>query len=191
MIRLALALALLLLVSLPVAAAPAPHVDDAGGLLPAGSPWAQGLESKLVSFERTAGIRVLIRLQLKSPTAVEDKVPGAYMRDLANKLGVIRDGVLVVYFADDPDWRVWIGDELTPRFMGRAGTAEEFTASGAMHETKEAMLQECLDQAEATLAWLKRAAPKQTPPVGLKIVLQADALADGLIRRLKPRHAAR
>jgi hypothetical protein len=182
---------LLLLVCLPVAAAAAPHVDDEGGLLPAGSPWAQGLESKLVAFERTAGIRMLIRLQLKSPTAEEDKVPGAYMRDLATRLGVSRDGVLVVFFADDPDWRVWIGDELTPRFMGRAGTAEEFTASGAMHEAKEAMLKECLDQAEGTLAWLKRAAPKQTPPAGLKIVLQADALADDLIRRLRPRYAAR
>jgi hypothetical protein len=161
-------------------------VDDEGRLLPAGSPWAQGLESKLVGFERTAGIRVLVRLQLKSPTAEEDKVPGAYMHDLATRLGVIRDGVLVVYFADDPDWRVWIGDGLAPRFVGRAGTAQEFTASGAMHEVKEALLKNSLDQAEATLAWLKRAAPKQNPPAGLKIVLQADALADGLIRRLRP-----
>jgi hypothetical protein len=113
------------------------------------------------------------------------------MRDLATKLGVIRDGVLVVYFADDPDWRVWIGDELTPRFVGKAGTAEEFTASGAIHETKEALLKESLAQAEDTLAWLKKAAPKQVPPAGLKIVLQADALADDLIRRLRPRYAAR
>lgn len=184
MIRLSLALALLLPAALPVAAEAAPRVDDAGGQLPAASPWARGLESKLVSFERTAGIRVLIRLQLKSPTAAEDKVPGAYMRDLATRLGVIRDGVLIVYFADEPDWRVWIGDELTPRFVGQAGTAEEFTASGAMHEAKEAMLKECLDQAEATLAWLERAAPKQVPPAGLKTALQADALVDGLIRRL-------
>lgn len=187
MIRSSLALVLLLLVSLPVAVAAAVHVEDEGRLLPAGSPWAQGLESKLAAFERSAGIRVLIRLQPTSPAAEEDKVPGASMRDLAARLGVIRDGVLVVYFADDPDWRVWIGDELAPRFVRKAGTAEEFTASGAIHEAKEALLKESLDQAEATLAWLKRAAPKQNPPAGLKIALQADALADGLIRRLRPR----
>lgn len=191
MIRLSLALVLLSLVSLPVATAAAPHVDDVGGQLPAGSPWAQGLESKLAAFERTAGIRVLIRLQLKSPAEAEDKVPGAYMRALATELGVIRDGVLVVYFADDPDWRVWIGDELTPRFMGKAGTAEEFTASGTIHEAKEALLKETLAQADDTLAWLKKAAPKQVPPAGLKVVLQADSLADGLIGRLRPQRAVR
>lgn len=185
MIRPSVVLALLLLGFLPAAASP--HVEDAGGLLPAGSVWAQGLETKLTIFERTAGIRVLVRLQPESPGAEEDKVPGAYMRALATELGLIRDGVLVVHFADDPDWRVWIGDELAERFMGRTGTAEEFTASGAMHEEKEGMLKEAMAQANDTLAWLKRAAPKQEPPAGLKTALQADALADGLIRRLSRR----
>jgi len=187
MIRLLTVLSLLGLAAGLRAAEPFPHLDDPGRLLPAGSPWAQGLEGKLASFERTAGIRVVLRLQLKSPAEEEDKVPGAYLRALATKLDVIRHGVLVVYFADDPDWRVWIGDELTPRFMGRAGTAEEFTGSGAMHESKEAFLKEALAKADATLVWLKNAAPRQGPPAGLKIALQADALVDGLIGRLKPR----
>jgi hypothetical protein len=187
MMRLSFLVSLLLLGPALRAAEPASHLDDPGQLLPAGSPWAQGIESKLATFERAAGIRILFRLQLKSPAEAEDKVPGAYMRSLATKHGVIRHGVLVVYFADDPDWRVWVGDELTPKFMGRAGTAEEFTASGAMHEAKEAFLKEAFAQVDATLAWLKTAAPKQEPPAGLKIALQADALADGLTRRLAPR----
>ncbi len=187
MIRPLAVLSLLFLAPLQRAAEPAPHFDDPGRLLPAGSAWAQGLESKLATFERTSGINVIVRLQLKSPAEAEDKVPGAYMRDLATKLGVIRDGVLVVYFADDPDWRVWIGDELTPRFTGKAGTAKEFTESGAMHEAKEAFLKETMAKADLTLAWLKKAAPREEPPPGMKIALQADALADGLIGRLAAR----
>jgi hypothetical protein len=187
MIRLSAVLTLIMLAPVLRAAEPAPHLDDPGKLLPAGSAWAQGLESKLATFERTRGIRILLQLHAKSPTGEEDKVPGAYMRSLATDLGVIRQGVLVVYLADDPDWRVWIGDELTPKFMGRAGTAEEFTASGAMHEAKEAFLKETLAKADVTLDWLKRAAPRQEPPRGMKIALQADALADGLISRLAPR----
>jgi hypothetical protein len=187
MIRLLVLLSVLGLAAGLHAAGPGPHLDDPGRLLPEDTPWAQGLEGKLTRFERTAGIKVLVRLQLKSPAAAEDQEPGAYMRALAARLGVSRHGVLMVYFADDPDWRVWIGDELTPRFMGRAGTAGEFTASGAMHEAKEAFQQEALAQADATLAWLRSAAPKQAPPAGLKIALQADALVDGLIGRLAPR----
>jgi hypothetical protein len=187
MIRLFVLLSVLGLAAGLRAAERFPHLDDPDRQLPEDTPWAQGLEGKLASFERTARIRVLIRLQLKSPAAAEDQEPGAYMRSLAARLGVSRQGVALVYFADDADWRVWIGDELTPGFMGRAGTAGEFTASGAMHEAKEAFLQEALAQADATLAWLKSAAPKQGLPAGLKIALQADALVDGLIGRLAPK----
>jgi len=187
MIRLSVILSLLLLGSLLRAAESVPHLDDPGQLLPAGSVWAQGLAGKLASLEHTAGIRILVRLQAKSPSAEEDKEPGAYMRAWASRLGVSQQGVLMVYFADDPDWRVWIGDELTPRFMGRAGTAEEFTASGAMHEAKEAFLKEAFAKSDATLAWLRSAAPKHGPPAGLKIALQADALIFGLVGRFKRR----
>ena len=187
MIRLLAVLSFLCLVPVLRAAEPATHIDDPGRLLSADSAWTKGLEAKLAAFEHTAGVRILVRLHLKSPAEAEDKEPGAYMRSLATKLGVIRHGVLVVYFADDPDWRVWIGDELTSRFMGKAGTAKEFTESGAMHVTKEAFLQEAFAKADATLAGLKKVAPKEAASAGMKIALQADALADSLIDRLAPR----
>lgn len=172
------------------AAPAATHLDDPGRLLAPDSVWSRGFEARLGAFERSTGIRILVQLHLKSPTEAEDKEPGAYMRALATRLGVIRQGVLVVYFADDPDWRVWIGDELTPAFTGKAGTAKEFTASGAMHEAKEAFLKAVLAQAEAALAGLKKTAPREEPPAGMRIALQADALVDGLIGKLGPRGTA-
>lgn len=180
MIRLSLVLSFFLLGSILRAAEPAPHVDDPGRLLPADAAWAQGFEAKLAAFERTAGIRLVVQIHLKSPAAEEDKEPGAYMRALATKLDVIGHGVLVVYFADDPDWRVWVGDELTPRFTGKPGTAKEFTESGAMHEAKEAFLKATFAKADAAFAAL----PKGTAAQHLG--LQAEALVDGLIGKLTP-----
>lgn len=162
------------------AAEPATHIDDPGRLLPVDSAWAKELDAKLDAFERTAGVKVLVRIHLKSPAAEEDKEPGAYMRGLATKLGVIRHGVLMVYFADDPDWRIWMGDELTERFAGKAGTVKELTDSGAMHEAKEAFLKTAFAKADASFAARPKGAPAQ------HLALQADTLADGLITKLVP-----
>lgn len=171
---------ILLCVTLLSGLSAAPRIDDPAQLLPADAAWAKALEAKLDRFEHSAGIRVLVQIHPKSPSEAEDKVAGAYMSALATKLGVIQHGVLIVYFADDPDWRMWVGDELTPAFVGKPGTAKAFTASGEMHEAKEAFFKAALAKADAAFA----ARPKGTP--AQHIALQADALVDGLIAKLAP-----
>ncbi len=185
MLRLTVVLSLLLLGSLLRAADPASHLDDPGKLLAADAAWAKGLDAKLAAFERTADIRMLVQIHLKSPSAEEDQEPGAYMRALATKLGVIRGGVLVVYFADDPDWRVWIGYELAPRFAGRAGTVQELTDSDAIHDAKEALLKAMFENADAALAAELKSAPDGKAPTASRrlVALQAGALTDGLVAR--------
>jgi hypothetical protein len=165
----------------------ASHFDDPGRLLPADPAWTRAVEARLDAFERATGIKILVEIHLKSPSAEEDKVPGAYMSALSGKLGTLRHGVLVVYFADDPDWRVWVGDELTPAFAGKPGTVKELTASGAIHDVKEAMLAAARAKADATLAELQRIAPKEKPPAGIQLAMQTDALLDALIGKLSPK----
>jgi len=97
---------------------------------------------------------------------------------------------VVAYFAEDDHWRVWIGDELTPRYVGKSGTAKEFTDSGAMHEVKEAFLKSAQATGDADFEKQKAslaAAKQPAPPPGQRIKLQADALLDGLILRLEPK----
>ena len=180
MTRLTAFLSLLLLGSVLRATESVPSLDDPGKLLPADAAWTRRLEVRLADFERTTGTKIVLRMHPKSPSAEEDNEPGAYMRGLATKLGVIGRGVLVVYFADDPDWRVWIGDKLAPAFVGRTGTAQEFTESGAMHEAKEAFLSTAFTKADATFAALPMGTPAQ------RLACRADALVDGLIDRLTP-----
>ena len=167
---------------------PLTHIDDPGRLAVCDSHWASGMEAKLASFETSTRIRIVLQFHLKSPPADEDKKPGAYMSGLATKLGIIKGGVLVVFFADDPDWRVWVGDALTPKFVGRLGSAKEFTESGAMHEAKEAFLSRSLAEADTAFSAIKKALStggSLTP--GKQLTLQADALIDGLRSKLGPK----
>ena len=178
------------------AAEPGPeaHFDDPDKLLPAEPPRAKAFNHKLANVERALGLVIKARLRAKSPTPVEDAEPGAFMRGMATKLGTARDGVLAVYFADEDDWRLWIGDELTARFAGQPGSAAELTRSGAMHEAKEAFLKSVSEAGETALRE-QEASAKRTgqpaPPPGQRLKLQTDALLDGLIFKLEKKEAAR
>lgn len=169
------------------AVAPTIHLDDPSMLLPADPAWRQDIEAKLSVFEKAHAVRMLLEFHEKSPPPEEDSQPGVYMRALATQRGTISHGVLAVYFADEDDWRVWIGDELTSVFVGRPGTAKEFTESGAMHEAKEAFLAATFARSDAAFAARQQAAPAdQPPPRGERLAWQAGALVDGLIGKLTP-----
>jgi hypothetical protein len=169
---------LLVLGALLGAAEPAAHLADPERMLPPDA--AQSVGTRLTAFEETTGIRMLVQFHAKSPAAEEDKVPGAYMHALAARLGVAESGVLVVYFADDPDWRVWIGDALTARFAGKPGTVKELTDSGAIHDAKEALLASAREKAAAEFKYSPAPIPAQ------HLALQTGALIDALAGRLKP-----
>jgi cyclophilin family peptidyl-prolyl cis-trans isomerase len=167
---------------------PEAHFDDPAKLLPVDPPRAKNFNYKLANLERATGLRIVGRMFAKSPSDAEDAQPGAFMRALAQKLGVAQRGAVVAYFADEDDWRVWIGDESTPAFVGRRGTAKEFTESGAMHEEKEAFLKATRARGDADFAWQKSSSPPdRQPPPAQKLKLQTDALLDALISKLEPK----
>lgn len=178
-------LLLLLLRLTALAAAPASsHLADPGHLFAGGAEAAATVEAKLRAFEQSSGIRVVVEFHVKSPAPEEDKEPGQYMRALSKRLGLNQRGVVAVYFADDPDWRLWIGDELTPVFVGKPGDAKTFTENDEMHNAKEAFF--AAAWAAADSAWARRS-PATPPTPAEKAAEQAAALVDGLIRRLAPR----
>jgi hypothetical protein len=180
-----LRLALLVMMGVPALRADpaALHLDDPGQLLPADPLWRKQMETRLGDYEAGSGIKLLVQFHAKSPAAEEDKVPGAYLHALASRLGVNRSGVLAVYFADEDEWRIWLGDELTPRFVGRPGTVEELTNSGAIHEVKEALL----TALQATVAAAEpKTSPNARPEVGWHRRRSAEAMVDALIAQLGP-----
>ena len=160
------------------------HVSDPAGLLATERLGVTDLEAKLADFEARTGLRILVQFHAKSPAADEDRVPGAYMRGLSEQLGTRQHGVLLVYFADDPDWRIWIGDDLTATFTGKPGTVAELTASKAIHDVKEALLSAAQAKADAEFGTPQKAS---APGKARHLVLWADALVDALMAKLKAR----
>ena len=162
------------------------HFHDPARLLPTDPPRAKAFNYKLANFERATGLRIVARLFAKSPTPEEDAQPGAFMRGLARKFGTAERGAVVAYFADEDEWRVWLGDASTAAFVGEPGTAAAFTASGRMHDVKEAFLKQARATGDADFARQQKssAADKQPPP-NQRLKLQADALLDALIFRLE------
>ena len=138
----------------------------------------------LEEFERKTGTRIVVQFHAKSPPEAEDKVPGAYMSALSTKMGLIEKGILVVYFADDPDWRIWFGNQVAPVFAGKLDkTAPELTKDGSIHEAKEAFLAKCHTE---FLETYKISEPKGTTtsqnPVGEGLII-----ASRLMERLGPK----
>jgi cyclophilin family peptidyl-prolyl cis-trans isomerase len=166
---------------------PAAHFDDPDAILPVVPPRARGFNFKLANFERATGIRIVARLSAQPPPSTEDEIAGAYMKTLAAKLGVARNGVLAAFFAPD-DWRVWIGDDLVPAFLGRPVAPGDLGEGGALHDAKEALITAALNSGDAAFAEQQKSAPAdRPPPAGQRIKLQTDALLDALLLRFEPR----
>lgn len=161
------------------------HVHDPENLVSGNAAFVREMESRLTDFQSKTGIRVLVRYQAKLPTDEEDSEPGAFMRKLAAQLDVLDDGILEIHFGEADEWRVWIGDELTSRFVGKPGTAAEFTASGAMHDAKEAWLEKVF--AESQAVWTKwQANSKGEAKHSDKVEFETISLADGVEAKFTP-----
>lgn len=167
---------------------PTAHFDDPAGLIPVEPPRAKNFNYKLANFERATGIRIVGRLFAKSPTEAEDAVPGAWMKALAEKLGVAKRGALAVYFADEKDWRVWLSDEAVATFLGRAPTATDLGPDGTIHQVKTAFIDAAVAEGNAAYArQQKNSTPDRQPPPAQNLKLQVDAILDGLILKLDPK----
>jgi cyclophilin family peptidyl-prolyl cis-trans isomerase len=167
---------------------PTAHFDDPANLIPTEPPRAKNFNYKLANFERTTGVRLVARLFPHSPTEAEDAVPGAYMKHLATQLGVARRGALAVYFADEQDWRLWLGDDSVAAFLGRPPGAADLGPDGALHDAKMAFIATAVAGANAAYARQQQSSPPdRQPPPTQQLKLQVDALLDGLILKLEPK----
>src|SRR5207247_542934 len=101
---------------------------------------------------------------------------------------VEKHGALVLYVADRDEWKLWLGDESAPLFMGRSGSVKDFMQVGAFHEGKQAVLDTGRATGDADFARQQKSAPPGAqPPPGQMLKLQTDAILDQLIFKLEPK----
>ena len=167
---------------------PATHFCDPNKLLPQEPPRERNFNFKLANFERFTGRRICARLFAKSPTDAEDAKPGAYMSALAARLGTGRNGLLVAYFADEKDWRIWLGDEAVATMLGHAPSPEDLVPEGPLHKIKMAFIEAAVAQGDAEYAAQVKAAPAgEIVPASQQLKLQMDAMLDRLIYLYEPK----
>ncbi len=155
-----------------------PHFDDPDNLLSPSPSRAKTFDTKLANLERATGVKLYARLFESFTPDTPNQRPGNYTGSLARQLHLPPDSVLAVYFADLDQWGLWIGDRLLEHFMGRSGTLQEFTRTGALHAAKQSLLTTAKAEAETAIA-----AAGKTGPVspGQKTKLHVDAILDALI----------
>lgn len=95
---------------------PAAHFDDPAKVLPTEVPRAKNFNYKLNNFQRATGRRLYARVYPSFTPTDAAKTPAPFTQQLAQSLGIHQSGVLAVYFADQDQWQVWVGDDLMPRF---------------------------------------------------------------------------
>ena len=167
---------------------PEAHFYDPDHLLPAEPPRAKNFNFKLANFERATGIKIAARVFAHSPPPAEDARPGAHMHALAEKLGTARRGVLAAYFADEDDWRVWIGDDLVSGFLGRPAKPEDLGEDQALHQVKQVFLEAVQARAKDATAFVQKTFNSDQPlTAAQKLKLEVDEMLDGLIFRFEPK----
>ena len=172
----------------PAMPGPTAYFDDTAGLIPVEPPRAKNFNFKLANFARATGVRIVARLFAQSPTETEDAVPGAYMKALAEKLGVARHGALAAYFADEKDWRIWLSDEAADVFLGHHATAADLAPDGPLHKLKTTFIDAAMAEGNAVYVLQQKAAPPDKQPLpAQQLKLQTDALLDSLILQLEPK----
>mgnify|MGYP001500470929 CR=1 FL=1 len=155
-----------------------PHFDDPDNLLPTDWPRAKAFDTKLANLHRATGVKLYARLLETFTPDTPNQRPGNYTGALARKLDLPPDSVLAVYFADLQQWGLWIGDRYLEHFMGRSGTLQEFTRTGALHEAKQSLLAAAQSAADAAIA---EAQTKGPVPPAQQTKLLVDAVLDALI----------
>ena len=165
---------------------PATFFEDPEHLLPTEPLRAQAFNLKLAHFARANGVEIHALLLAHAPPDTDGRKLNLYLHDLAEKLGVLKQGVLLLYLADRAEWKLWIGDDSAAPFMGLKGTVKDFMQDGAFHQAKQDFLAAARAQAVAAAA---RANPGSNLPLPASQSLkhQVDAILDHLIFKLEPR----
>ena len=95
---------------------PTAHFDDPAKVLPTAVPRAKNFNIKLNNFQRATGQRIYARVYPTFTPTGEKETPAPFAQKLARSLGIHKNGVLAVYFADKDQWYVWVGDDLASTF---------------------------------------------------------------------------
>ncbi|HKB56423.1 MAG TPA: peptidylprolyl isomerase [Lacunisphaera sp.] len=158
---------------------PASHFDDAAKVLPTEVPRAKNFNYKLNNFQRATGQRIYARVYPTFTPTEAKETPAPFTQKLARSLGLYKDGVLAVYFADKDQWYLWVGEDLMPAFNPEK--QKTMDAKNTLYAAVKAKAAEYTELARKT-----RGPDNPLKPADLA-KYSVDAMLDLLILRFEPK----
>jgi cyclophilin family peptidyl-prolyl cis-trans isomerase len=158
---------------------PRAHFDDPDRLLPTDPPRAANFNFKLNNFERATGLRVYARVLARAPVDRD-----AFTSDLAGSLGIDRNGVLAVYFADADKWNLNVADSLRGRLAGNEGNPVETGKRMLLADSLGAFFAGAEKRRAIYSAQTAAALPNYLQIPGQKIKVSVDSVLDEILMKL-------
>jgi len=132
------------------------HFSDEEGILPAAPPREKSFNNKLSNFERFIGVKIYARaFEAFHPSAPGQTRP-ELAKTIAQQLGVERNGVTALYFADTHDFELVIGDQPL-KVVCKPGEASDLA------QWEKSLQSRATDTSEKLIALAEKRAPADKP----------------------------
>jgi cyclophilin family peptidyl-prolyl cis-trans isomerase len=157
------------------------HFSDEDGILPSAPPREKSFNNKLSNFERFTGVKIYARsFEAFHPTGPGQARP-ELAETIAQQLGVERNGVTAVYFADNHDWELVIGD-LPLKAVSNSADGPD------LPELKKALLSGAAEAGERLIALAeKRASPDKPVTEAQRNYIRIAAMLEELVQAFAPK----
>jgi hypothetical protein len=132
------------------------HFSDEDGVLPAAPPREKSFNNKLSNFERFTGVKIYARaFEAFHPSGPGQTRP-ELAKTIAQQLGVERNGVTALYFADTHDFELVIGDQPL-KVIGKSAEASDLA------EWEKLLQSRGIDTSGKLIALAEKRAPADKP----------------------------
>jgi hypothetical protein len=157
-----------------------PHFESEEGVLPTEPQNREkGFNNKLSNFERFTGVKIYAQASEAFHPSAAGQARSELAQMVAHQLGVERNGVTALYFADTHDWEFVIGDEPL-KSIGRT------TEVSALADWKKSLQARAAETSEKLIALAEKRADKSlTEPQ--KNYIRIAAMLEELVEEFSPK----
>ena len=158
-----------------------PHFSDEEGVLPTEPPREKGFNNKLSNFERFTGVKIYAQAFAAFHPSESGQTRSEAAKLIAHQLGVERNGVTALYFADTHDWEFVIGDEPLK-------AVSKPTKESALADWEKSLQSRVSETSEKLIALAEKRAPADKPLTEpQKDYLRVAAMLEELIEEFSPK----
>ncbi|MBV8102568.1 MAG: peptidylprolyl isomerase [Verrucomicrobia bacterium] len=158
-----------------------PHFSDEEGVLPTDPPREKGFNNKLSNFERFTGVKIYARAFAAFHPSGPGQARSETAKLIAQQLGVERNAVTALYFADTHDWEFAIGDEPLKAIS-------KSTEVSALADWEKSLQAHVTETSERLIALAEKRAPADKPLTEpQKDYIRVAAMLEELVEVFSPK----